>query len=993
MTPQALKEQTLPKRLLIPQAPVLVMDGHRLFCLTLEGELKNLETGEARLLIQQHMPIVCNGPQLAARLSMERFHAYDVLELFAFIRPGKFAVPTPRGIARALNLFEPETPEDQCLGLRDSIRHLLVDLTAPGREEKSDPAALAAMMGLMGVVNIEQGGWAWTPTILAALGRTETPPTRSDIKAAMRIWDKLPEWSVHGPEPAPSHHGVSAAEVSERLDKLLQKQHKEHRAEQHQYAEALAAAFAPNDEPEAPHTVLAEAGTGVGKTLGYLAPATVWAEKNEGAVWISTFTRNLQRQVESELDRLYDDPVTKSRKVVTRKGRENYLCLLNLEDTTQAPSIATSDLNATALGLMLRWAAVTEDGDLAGKDFPGWLNSLLGRSRVYNFADRRGECIYSACSHFHKCFIEKSVRKAKRADIVIANHALVMQQVVQSGPGSALPGRYIFDEGHHLFEAADGAFDLQLNGQWTSDLRRWLLGTESEKRSRARGAKRRLEDLVTDNEAAAKDLDALMQAARCLPAPLWRQRLREGAPKGVTEVFLSLCRQQVLARNKEQNGFYSLETGVQPPIPGLIEAAQALAAKLNDTRRPIISLIKHLQDRLADESETLDTEMRERIHFAISSLTFRAKGILGGWIDMLESLSPVPLSRLRERPGEGVSASARHMSPYIAPDGAGHPLPTSPASGRGALEEYVDWLEITRVDGRDDDVGFYRYYVDPAKVFAEQLRPQTQGVVVTSATLRDISEEDPEGWGSALIRTGVKHFSNTQRHPALVARSLDAATSAAWRNGNTKLFHISSPFDYKTQTRVLIINDIKKDDPNETAAAYRELFLASGGGALGIFTAVQRLKAVHEKLLAPLENKGIHLYAQHVDPLDISTLIDIFREEENACLLGTDATRDGIDVPGRSLRLVVYDRVPWPKPTILHKARRNYFGKSYDDMLTRFKLKQAYGRLIRRADDRGVFVLLDGALPSRLATAFPEGVVVERVGLAEAVRVTREFLL
>ncbi len=188
------------------------------------------------------------------------------------------------------------------------------------------------------------------------------------------------------------------------------------------------------------------------------------------------------------------------------------------------------------------------------------------------------------------------------------------------------------------------------------------------------------------------------------------------------------------------------------------------------------------------------------------------------------------------------------------------------------------------------------------------------------------------------------------------------------------------------------MKDVKKDDAGEGAAAYRELFLAAGGGALGIFTSIQRLKAVHAKLLPPLEDKGLHLYAQHVDPLDISTLVDIFREEENACLLGTDATRDGIDVPGRSLRLVVYDRVPWPKPTILHKARRAVFGKGYDDMLTRFKLKQAYGRLIRRADDRGVFVMLDGALPSRLTSAFPEGVEVQRVGLAEAVKMTREFL-
>jgi len=76
-----------------------------------------------------------------------------------------------------------------------------------------------------------------------------------------------------------------------------------------------------------------------------------------------------------------------------------------------------------------------------------------------------------------------------------------------------------------------------------------------------------------------------------------------------------------------------------------------------------------------------------------------------------------------------------------------------------------------------------------------------------------------------------------------------------------------------------------------------------------------------------------------------------------------------------------------------HRARREAFGaKRYDDMITRLRLKQAFGRLVRRADDTGVFVLLDPMMPSRLAGAFPEGVEMQRVGLAEAVRVTREFL-
>src|SRR5262249_57097907 len=99
------------------------------------------------------------------------------------------------------------------------------------------------------------------------------------------------------------------------------------------------------------------------------------------------------------------------------------------------------------------------------------------------------------------------------------------------------------------------------------------------------------------------------------------------------------------------------------------------------------------------------------------------------------------------------------------------------------------------------------------------------------------------------------------------------------------------------------------------------------------------------------------------------------------------------DVPGRSLRLIVFDRVPWPRPDILHKARKAAFGGArWDDMLTRLKLRQAFGRLIRRADDRGVFVLLDSALPSRLLGAFPDSVPIERIGLADAVARARKFL-
>src|SRR3546814_15922880 len=93
--------------------------------------------------------------------------------------------------------------------------------------------------------------------------------------------------------------------------------------------------------------------------------------------------------------------------------------------------------------------------------------------------------VYSACPHYRHCFIERSVRLARRADIVVANHALVMIQAalhqatggVDAGEDTGqLPTRYVFDGGHHLFNAADRAFSSLLSGLETAALRRWKIG-------------------------------------------------------------------------------------------------------------------------------------------------------------------------------------------------------------------------------------------------------------------------------------------------------------------------------------------------------------------------------------------------------------------------------------------------------------------------------------------------------------------------------------
>jgi ATP-dependent DNA helicase DinG len=231
--------------------------------------------------------------------------------------------------------------------------------------------------------------------------------------------------------------------------------------------------------------------------------------------------------------------------------------------------------------------------------------------------------------------------------------------------------------------------------------------------------------------------------------------------------------------------------------------------------------------------------------------------------------------------------------------------------------------------------------------------------MLTSATLKDSAE-----WDVAVAKSGAPHLDLAPRIAAF-----------------------DSPFDYAAQAEVLIVTDVPKGDIPALAAAYGRLIEASRGGVLGLFTAIRRLRAVHGRIADRLARGGLPLYAQHVDPIDTGTLVDIFRDDPHSSLLGTDALRDGVDVPGHSLRLVVMEQVPWPKPSILHRARRAAAGGSaHDDAIIRARLAQAFGRLIRSREDRGAFIVLSSAFPSRLLSAFPPGTPIARVTLDEALQ-------
>ena len=127
------------------------------------------------------------------------------------------------------------------------------------------------------------------------------------------------------------------------------------------------------------------------------------------------------------------------------------------------------------------------------------------------------------------------------------------------------PTRYVFDEGHHVFDAADSAFSVSFSGSEAADLRRWIRGHEGRQKSRARGIKKRLEDILSgDPDAKVADVDTALDAARILPAQAGGNGLSEAGSRWSCRTIFIQGAQRNYARVSSPDSLYNLEAGLYP---------------------------------------------------------------------------------------------------------------------------------------------------------------------------------------------------------------------------------------------------------------------------------------------------------------------------------------------------------------------------------------------------------------------------------------------
>ena len=202
---------------------------------------------------------------------------------------------------------------------------------------------------------------------------------------------------------------------------------------------------------------LIEAGTGVGKSLGYLVPALRWAAQSGERTVVSTNTITLQEQLTGkDLPFLAEALTDQKVRFALLKGWRNYLCLQRLEQARAQGPALFDDAASVDLAAIEAWAEKTTDGSLADLPDPP-------RGEVWDEVAAEGDlCTRLRCPHFDRCFFFQARRAAAQADVIVVNHHLLMADLAvrrasqRWDEAAVLPAfkRLVIDEGHHLEDAA-----------------------------------------------------------------------------------------------------------------------------------------------------------------------------------------------------------------------------------------------------------------------------------------------------------------------------------------------------------------------------------------------------------------------------------------------------------------------------------------------------------------------------------------------------------
>jgi ATP-dependent DNA helicase DinG len=408
-------------------------------------------------------------------------------------------------------------------------------------------------------------------------------------------------------------------------------------------------------------------------------------------------------------------------------------------------------------------------------------------------------------------------------------------------------------------------------------------------------------------------------------------------------------------------------------------ATSALEDTISDGT--LIRMAREIDGYLSMETG-MDTDFGRDIEVAVTGLWAT---ITDAYADFIESqrgkADPMPLSpsRIITELGDGIAAVYQAIENARTEVKNTRPLGDDVKITRSRLMRRTDtWMERLLAFSADEASKTVRW--------VERMTYESRGRQVTRSILRSAPvsvapflraamwDNFPVIMSSATLTTGQLRDGSPDF--GYLAETLGLSA------GEALTFDAGSPFNFRVQSRLFVPGKGFPEPAGPTQmswraaaqAATRGLVDASGGGALLLFTSRSAMNESHQALAAHFRSQGLLVLRQ--DDYPPPEMVRQFRENGHAVMFGLRTFFEGIDIPGRALRLVVIDKLPFAVPTdLLNQARVDAMIKKYNNRWAGFDrltipamilvLTQAFGRLIRHADDNGLVAILDPRLRSK----------------------------
>ncbi|MBI3977800.1 MAG: RecQ family ATP-dependent DNA helicase [Chloroflexi bacterium] len=672
-----------------------------------------------------------------------------------------------------------------------------------------------------------------------------------------------------------------------------------------------------------------EAGTGTGKSLGYLVPAALAAQGSGTPVAVSTFTRVLQSQlVEREIPFVRE--LVPGLTAAKLQGRANYLSVSRLADEI-ADALADDRLpapRAWMLATLVRFAEVSTHGNLEDLGYtPRTLDGYLAANgAVYQTLDGVRASQDDQPPPGLPDFYRRARENAERADLVVLNHALLLQSFLRGGEGEPFIGRVVCDEAHTLEDAATLVLEQRVEERVLGRLLRAVHDPES-RSGLLVDCRRRLNFPGGDAE--------VMSVAQAV------ERCRAALESLCDRLRRYVAGQTVVSRSDLER--YGVRVSIDA---GALSAAGGPALRI---------AAETLGNALRDLTGALDS-LLERITAAAQGMPAEAAG---GRARRLARLARGLLRDLREVSAQfGWFWSFREAGRFVRIVELGRIEPEHSAVSRDRQAGTVAKRQAPMAP-----VSFGGVPVNVGPILWERFWSRLDAAVCTSATLTVFGQQ----FDFFLSRVGLERERVEAAGPP---RTLDTC-------------ELPPAFNYHEQALLMLPNDLpaprdsalKRDFPEAVADLLRRFIPFFHGRALALFTANARRDFVYERLAAPMADAGFPVLCQGHGSLQ--QLLDEFRQVEESSLLGSRSLWEGVDVPGATLSYVFLEKLPYPsigdpveaaRMGAVEDAGGNPFWQYLlPKMVT--VLKQGFGRLIRSATDRGAGVLLDKRLRNALYRA------------------------